>query len=99
MTGGVHAPALVAALRYVASHQGCNLLRVAEHVGPFTGRRFDYDLVNRALDLALIQHRPDPEDERGTGAYRLHLTPDGWAVLNAGNGLPAAPAGGRLADA
>jgi len=86
VTGGVHAPAVLAAVRYVHDHPGCNLLQVAEHVGRITGRRIDYDPVHRALDLQLIEHRHAGDQ---CGHYRLHLTPAGWSVLNAVNGLPS----------
>jgi hypothetical protein len=89
VTGGVHNPALVAALRYVATRPGCNLMRVAEHVGRFSGRRVDYDPVHRALDLALVEHRPVRGEPVGNGSYRLHLTPTGWQVLNANDSRTA----------
>ena len=48
------APKMHAALDYVLDNPGCCKLAVAEAVGPYSSRRYGYEIVDRAIRAGMI---------------------------------------------
>lgn len=75
----VTGPAMLAALRYIASDPGCTNYAVAVAIGPHGSHGYGDRVVKRCFGRGLIANRAP----QGARAYAWHITPAGRLELKA----------------